>query len=362
MRIGIFDPYLDSLSGGEKYMLTIAKCLASKHDVFIFWDPKKGKEIKDKAYEKLGIDISSVAFSQNIFSRNISFASRISSSKKYDCIIYLSDGSIPFVLSKLYIHFQFPVEWVKTNYIKTKFKLNRISSILCNSFFTKGYIDRKFGVNSRVLYPPIHIPILNNIKKENIILNVGRFGLNTDGSNYKKQDVLVKVFRTMVDNGLKKWSLVLIIGSEDKDLDKLMELKKLSKGYPISLIENPSNNILWEYYNKSNIYWHATGFGEDLVNHPERAEHFGISTVEAMGLGAVPVVINAGGQKEIVKNGESGFLWNTIDEIIDDTNKLIRSENLLKKMSKVAIERSKKFSGDRFCKELSDVIFAKVEP
>ena len=36
MRIGIFDPYLDTLSGGEKYMLSIASCLVQEYEVFIF--------------------------------------------------------------------------------------------------------------------------------------------------------------------------------------------------------------------------------------------------------------------------------------------------------------------------------------
>ena len=53
-------------------------------------------------------------------------------------------------------------------------------------------------------------------------------------------------------------------------------------------------------YKLAKIYWHASGFGEDLETHPEKAEHFGITTVEAMINGLVPIVIDAGGQKEIV--------------------------------------------------------------
>ena len=97
MRIGIFDPYLDSLSGGEKYMLTVAACLAPKHDIFLLWDENESG-IRKKAWEKLGINLSKVQFSKNIFSKNVSFFSRLKASKNYDRIIYLSDGSIPFVL------------------------------------------------------------------------------------------------------------------------------------------------------------------------------------------------------------------------------------------------------------------------
>lgn len=133
MKIGIFDPYLDSLSGGEKYMLSIASCLSSQHDVFVFWDKEKESEIRQAAEKKLGVDLFSVKFYKNIFNRNISLVTRFLESKKFDAIIYLSDGSIPFVGTKLFVHFQFPIEWVNEKSIKTKIKLLFIKKIFCNS-------------------------------------------------------------------------------------------------------------------------------------------------------------------------------------------------------------------------------------
>ena len=63
MRIGIYDPYLDTLSGGEKYMLSAASCLAKEHKVFIFWDKDKDPEwgldrfFAEKVYENDNIVI-----------------------------------------------------------------------------------------------------------------------------------------------------------------------------------------------------------------------------------------------------------------------------------------------------------------
>jgi len=349
--IGIFDPYLDSLSGGEKYMLSIASCLSDQNKVSIFWDPQFEAEIKRKAKDKLGIDLEKVKFTKNIFSREISTPSRLLDSKKFDLIIFLSDGSIPSVTTKLMVHFQFPVEWVKYD-LKSKFKLSRVSKIICNSEFTKSFIDKKFKVNSKVLYPPCNIKNTQG-KKENMILHVGRFGTNLEGKNFKKQDIMIDAFKKLKTD---KWRFVIIIGVMDKQLDDLQSLKTKAEGYPIEIIENPDNRTLWNYYGKAKIYWHASGFGEDLEKHPEYAEHFGISTVEAMGAGAVPVVINAGGQKEIVENGKSGFLWNTIDELSERTSSLIKDQSLWTKMSNEAIERSKKFTGDRFCKEIEEIV------
>src|SRR5206468_84092 len=112
--------------------------------------------------------------------------------------------------------------------------------------------------------------------------------------DYKKQQVMVETFKEMVDSGVADWKL-LIAASVRKEEEKRFEsMRQLAKGYPISFLVNQSNNDLWEVYAKAKIYWHASGFGEDIVLHPEYAEHFGITTVEAMGAGVVPVVIGIG--------------------------------------------------------------------
>ncbi|MDO8657097.1 MAG: glycosyltransferase [Candidatus Levybacteria bacterium] len=355
MKIGIFDPYLDSLSGGEKYMLSIASCLSAGNEVFIFWDKTKEFEIKKTAFDKLGIDLSSVKFYKNIFDKKTSLLSRLIHSKRFDSIIYLSDGSVPFTGTRLYVHFQFPVEWVDGSSFKTKFKLIFVKKIFCNSKFTKYFIDKKLNIKSSVLYPPVSIHKVD-VKKENVILHVGRFHVDENGSNYKKQDVMIRLFKSMVDSGLKNWKLILVIGVKDKDKDKLQRLKDEIVKHPIEIIENPSNKTLWENYSKAKIYWHATGFGENLEKYPDKAEHFGISTVEAMGVGAVPVVINAGGQKEIVVDGESGYLWDTTGDCVRKTKKLISDEKLWQKLSNGAKKRADNFIGERFCRELKEII------
>lgn len=353
MRIGLFDPYMDTLSGGEKYMLSAASCLAQKHEVFIFWDKDKEGEIKKVALNKLGIDLSSVKFYRNIFDKDVSSISRFLESGKFDAIIFLSDGSIPFLRTKLFIHFQFPIELVNGSSLKTKFKLFFAKDIFCNSYFTKHFVDRKLNISSKVLYPSVVISKNDKVKRENVILHVGRYYIDENGSNYKKQDVMIKVFKKMIDEGLRNWEFIIILGTKDRDK---VSLDREIQGYPIKIIENPSNEKLWDHYSKAKIYWHATGFAVDLEKYPEKAEHFGISTVEAMGAGAVPVVINAGGQKEIVGDGISGYLWDTLEDLAKETSNLIRNEKLLEEMSAKAIKRSDAFSGNRFCKDLRDII------
>lgn len=355
MRIGIFDPYLDDLGGGEKYMMTIAECLSKKHRVSIFWD---NKEDINGLLQRFSLDLSNVSIAKNIFSRDFGFVKRIIESKQYDVIIVLSDGSIPFLLSKkTFLHIQQPLDAIEKKKLKTAIKLLRIRGIFCNSEYTKSFNTDKFLKLTSVLYPPVNL-YSNVSRKENIILHVGRFRVkNVVGiDDYKKQNVMINTFKKMVDKGLRDWEFVLAVSIKEKDKKQFEEMKKLGAGYPIKFIVNSPNVALGGIYSKAKIYWHASGFGENLKEHPEFAEHFGISTVEAMSAGCVPVVINAGGQKEIVTEGENGFLWDSLEEFQDKTLKLINDEDLLSRLSKQAKEDANKFSKERFCKEINDLI------
>lgn len=358
MKVGIFDPYLDDLGGGEKYMMTIAQCLTKKNDVYVFWD---GMEDIEELLKRFSLDLSKVKFVKNIFSSHVNSLYRILETRKYDVIILLSDGSIPFSLSKkTFIHLQQPI-LIRNLNLKTKFKIKRINKFFCNSYYSKSYIDKSLGVTSAVLYPPVNIQG-KNLNKENIILHVGRFRVRdvTISSqpigDYKKQKVMVDAFKDMVDKGLGNWKFILAVSVKDTDKKSFEKLEKSAKGYPIEFEINKTNDELWKFYSKAKIYWHASGYGEDLKKNPEYAEHFGISTVEAMGVGAVPVVINSGGQKEIVENKKNGFLWNSIQELKEKTGELIKNDNLLEKMSRGAVKRAGYFAGDRFCKELYEII------
>lgn len=343
------------MAGGEKYMLTMAMCLSQNNTVSLFWDDEQS--IRKSAAYRFGFSLDTITFTKNIFARSVSSLSRVIESGKFDAIIILSDGSIPVVASKLYVHFQSPMQWVNGAAFKNRLKLFRVNKFICNSRFTKSFIDKTFGVDSLVLYPPIEIPSnVKPFKKENIILNVGRFGVNQAGSSYKKQDMLVDTYIEMVQQGLKHWKFVLITSVMDQDRNALSKLQKKASGYPIEFIVNPGSDVLWEHYEKATIYWHASGYGQDLEKHPDRAEHFGISTVEAMICGAVPVVINAGGQKEIVEDGVSGFVWNTPEELIQKSTELMNNPEFVTRLSKNAKKRAQEFNKEHFCEKIHTII------
>jgi len=350
MKIGIFDPYLDDNGGGERYMMTIAECLSEKNEVEIFWDnPEDLKKVK----QRFSLDLSSVKITENIF--NYPFVKKQKTSMKYDAIVVLSDGSIPILSSKkLYLHMQQPV--FSTLSVKDKLKLKRVNKIFCNSAFTKDFIEKNYKVKCDLLYPPVSI-FGNHAKKENFIFHVGRFRvMNVKTDDYKKQQVMVDAFKKMIDKGLKDWRFLIAVSVNEREDEKFRKMVDSAKNYPIEFLINSSKDELWKKGSKAKIYWHATGYGEDLEKNPQLSEHFGISTVEAMGVGAVPVVINAGGQKEIVADGVDGFLWDTLEELETKTLMLIKDSNLLDKISKKSFERAKSFDEKNFGQRVNEII------
>ena len=70
----------------------------------------------------------------------------------------------------------------------------------------------------------------------------------------------------------------------------------------------------------------------------------------------MPVVIDAGGQKEIVEKGKCGFLWNSINELIEKTSKLMENEKLLKRCRKMQEEDQQDLQEIDFVKSLKKLL------
>jgi glycosyltransferase involved in cell wall biosynthesis len=349
MRFGFYSPYLNTFGGGERYMLTLASHLSKSHQVDIFWDDT---DIKAPLSRFLKIDLTKTRFSEDIFKfKPLKRAIRTFS---YDCIFVISDGSVPTTFArKNILHFQVPFKFPPAGK-KTKLKLKNYKYIICNSKFTKEFIDKSYSVSSKVIYPPVDVESIHPAKKEKLIISVGRFSKNQ--LHPKKQEVLIEVFKEIYIKN-PTWRLLLAGQAKKEDEKYLRALKKSARGIGVKVVENMPVEKLRENYANASIYWHATGFGEDEIKNPERMEHFGISTVEAQAAGAVPVVIGKGGQKEIVEDRKNGLLWTTKAQLYESTMELIKNPSTLKVLSKNAVKNSRKFSQSVFFKHYEEIIF-----
>jgi glycosyltransferase involved in cell wall biosynthesis len=221
--------------------------------------------------------------------------------------------------------------------------------VVANSAFTRGWIDTYWGYDSKVLYPPVTMYPAG--AKEPAILNVGRF-FPADRGHSKKQLELVQAFRRLCDAGVHGWTLHLCGGCSDGGTDYLDLVRRAAAGYPVEFHVNASGAELESLYARASIYWHASGLGEDPQRHPDRLEHFGISTVEAMSAGAVPVVIGLAGQRETVRHGVDGYHFRSLDGLVALTRDLIDDPGQLRRMSASAAARARRFGLDAFGADL----------
>ena len=349
MRFGFYSPYLTTFGGGERYMLTLASHLAKNHFVDIFWDDPN---IKAPLSRFLKIDLSKTRFVENIF--GYTFFKRVAKTLGYNLIFVLSDGSVPATFAaKNILHFQVPFNFPSID-LRTKIKIKRYNQIVCNSYFTKQFVDKSFQIKSTVIYPPVDVKSIKPGQKENLILSVGRF--SNSQLHPKKQEVLIEVFKEVYKK-VPSWRLILIGQARKEDEKYLRKLKKLTRGHAIKIMENITIEKLRNFYSRASIYWHATGFGEDEFKNPERMEHFGISTVEAQAAGAVPVVIERGGQKEIVEDGKNGLLWSTKSQLYEATLSLINNPEKMRSLSVAAVKNSRRFATEIFLKSYEKIIF-----
>jgi len=319
--------------------------------VDIFWEDES---IKKKIKERLNFNLEKV----NFISGKKSLLKRFFRERSYDLLFSFSDGSVPLMMGKKNIlHFQIPFRNVGGRKWQSQIKMKRIDHAVCNSCFTKRFIDQEFGVNSRVIYPPVDIAQLKPKVKENIILAVGRFSQLLQA---KRQDILIHEFKQMIKTNLNEylrgWKLVLAGGTDVGGKEYFNKLKRGAGDYPIEFFENPSFSALKGLYGRAKIFWSAAGFGIDEDKEPERVEHFGITTVEAMAAGCVPIVVGKGGPKEVVSAGKNGFFWDTIEDLGQATIRLASEKDLIERISQSARESSRKFSEAMFRKKFDEII------
>ena len=373
MKIGIYAPDLSAYGGGEKYICKIAEILSEKNDVeFIVFETPNLKKLESR----LNVDLSGVEISEfeipyvikvlrmhkhakNYMIKNIT--------KKYDIFINQDINTvIPANSAQNFYICQIP----PTNIKRTIFEklmgniffdsnLKTYDKIVVYSLFVKKWVEKYFNNKIEVLNPPVDIEKFQPGPKENVILSVGRF---FTGSHSKKQLDMIRIFKKLYDEkeSLKGWEYHLAGGVSDisGNQEYLKLCQKEAEGYPIYFHINTSLDNLIQLYGKSKIFWHGTGLNEDENIHPELMEHFGITTGEAMSAGCVPVVINRGGQPEIVRDAIDGFVWNNSNELKEFTLKLINDELLWEKISASTIKRSREFGMENFIDNTIN-IFAK---
>jgi glycosyltransferase involved in cell wall biosynthesis len=172
----------------------------------------------------------------------------------------------------------------------------RNSTILSNSEFTSRVISKAFGLESTVLSPPVDVDFFrkdaflsslsHNHEKNDIILVISRFHPSKKIENAIKIAYLLKQ--------CKVGKAMNIVGNvPPQSQGYFFYLKQMVEYYGLTdyvrFEINVNFNKLLQLMKEAKVYFHT------LPGEP-----FGISTVEAMSSGLIPVVPDIGGHTEFV--------------------------------------------------------------
>ncbi len=379
MKIGVYDHYWETVGGGEQFAGGIAEVLARDHDVELLGPKPVDTEL---LRERLNVDVRATTFRPVANEQQVSEASA-----DYDVFVnctYLSFAPNRAPSSLYVVHFPNPpasraqrskqmavttaakmltkapaipsrIQRIASRHVAAPLPSERLQSysrVVSNSTYTQGWVEKLWHVKSGVLYPPVRqpeVPVLPG-EKTKTILSLGRFLLSKHGHS-KKQRELIDAFRLLMDQpGTQEWRLVLIGGCAPQDREYAMEVKRAAVGLPIDIHFNATGELVRSSLRSASIYWHGAGLGEDPARDPDRFEHFGISVVEAMAHGAVPLVFAAAGPAETV--GTAGEQFTSIEELAAKTSRLIHNDSEREQRAVQSIQRADDFGMRAFSERL----------
>ncbi|MGH9988979.1 MAG: glycosyltransferase [Nitrososphaera sp.] len=169
--------------------------------------------------------------------------------------------------------------------------LMKNSLVLTNSEYTRKAISNAFNIDAKILYPPVDVETFQEIalksnQRDNMVLVISRIAPD------KQIENAIEVARIMRGRGIRK--IMTIAGNlHYYDHQYYQQMKNMIADYDlsdyVSLQTNISFSRLIQLMQLAKVYF-----------HPRIDEHFGISIVEAMASGLVPVVSNIGGHTEFV--------------------------------------------------------------
>jgi len=302
MRVGLLHHDLNKSGGREQVAISIMKCL-KKHGLKTLLIC--GEKVDDlEITQNFGVSLRShkqliIPFwhTQPKIETYQKFFFPLAAKPFCDIIINPYTNDLLPLVDVTYIHYPQPLiianEYEKTKSLACYYKLyqsiqrsfsSRIAHklVIANSFLTADAVKKQCNVKPIVLYPPVDLMPLKHKSKgarENIILTISRF---TPEKRLESIPLIAKKVNAMF----------IIMGRihSKQTYNKIRDLiKKYDVEKRVTLITDASFNQKNELLRSAKVYFHTMPF-----------EHFGISIVEAMGAGCIPVVHDSGGPREFV--------------------------------------------------------------
>ena len=209
---------------------------------------------------------------------------------------------------------------------------------IANSKFIAKAVNAELGITPHVLYPSVSDFILNrdqsyfNDQRENVVLTIARISYG------KNLEIIPRIAKLTSKN--VSFVIAGLLDSEQA-LNSLNRLKKeLNVSDRVKIMVNVKRSVLRKMLLNSKVYLHSA------VDEP-----FGISIVEAMSSGCIPIVHNSGGPKEFV---HKNFRFDHLEEAAKKVEQAISywSPTQARNFTKNA----ERFSENNFSKRFIDIL------
>lgn len=366
LNIGIYNLHMRAMGGGEKLTLALAEHLSQTNNLYVF----TGEPLDVGSLERFfDVDLSRVHI---VPLKRIAPLSRVAAKVRrqnsravslhhfrqlknfnLDLFVnnsYASDLHCPAARG-IYMC-MFP------HMIQDADAVNSYSQIVAISKYSADWVEKLWNRRAEIIYPPCD-DMGPPEPKAKMILHVGRFIADgEDERHYKGQRLKLHAFDALTDLQQSGWELHFAgsIAPDNGSRHFANAILEAATASPVFFHFNASREELRSLYRQAAIYWHATGYGSDAGRYPAKQEHFGISTVEAMSAGAVPVVYAAGGQKEIVTDGMDGLWWTDLEGLITHTRRLASDSALRCALAQHATISSQRFGKSVFAAQVDQLI------
>ena len=368
MRIGIYNRYWNTRGGGEKHSGAAAEALSADHEVdLISHEPFEPAQVA----RALNLDLSRT---RRVLWPNVPDGEATELTRPYDVFVNSTYGSCLPSRAQRSAYLVFFPQAVNHSWLARFSRrgppssgfLRTYSVLIANSDYTRAWIKRRWKRAAVTLPPPVDVAFFRappDARKDRRVLSVGRF---FEGSGNKKHREMIAAFRRLCDRGLLPpgWRLRLV-GNVHRERPEHVayfdQVTSLAQGYPIDVLPDLPIDELRAEYHAAAIYWHAAGWQEDDARNPERMEHFGISTCEAMSAGCVPVVIAKAGQLELVEDAINGFTFLDEGALIERTLQCMRLHEAgeLVPLARAAASSTARFDRAHFGQRARHVLLAK---
>lgn len=343
-------PYPLVPGGGERYLLTLAAGLSQRMRVTL---------ATPQPYSRLRLLTLGRELSLNLTAVELTTLDASRRRPAYDWAVVMGNEPLPVfsapARNSLYLC-QFPFPASPETLAGAWSNLEGYAGVVVYSRFVERHYRRILAELGQtpppihVVYPPAGDPALApdsapSLRKGRAIIGVGRF---FRGGHAKRHDLMIQALAKLIERQPDtELHLVGTLAAEPEHMDYYQSLRRQAEGLPVRFHPNASSQTIQSLYAQASVYWHLTGLDFVDETHAYRCEHFGITVVEAMLHGCIPIVAACGGPVEIVTHGVDGYHIRDLDQLVEHTAAILArpaDDAAIDEMRRRAMATARRFS------------------